>query len=184
MELVPTALSGCFEIKPRVFTDNRGQFVKTFHKELFAQANLATEYVEQFYSHSRQGVLRGLHFQTPPRDHAKLVFCVAGDVLDAVVDLRAGSPTYGRHIVIQLSAGAANMIYVPSGMAHGFYTLSSTATMVYNTTSVHAPEHDGGIRWDSAGIRWPGERPIVSPRDAAFPALADFQTPFTFRGAA
>lgn len=176
-----TALPGCLELRSRVFTDPRGRFVKTLHAGLFAARGLATDFVEQYYSVSARGVVRGLHLQLPPHDHAKLVYCPVGVVLDAVVDLRRGSPTFGRHALLELSAERGNAVYVPRGLAHGFLALSDDALMIYNTTSVHAPEHDGGIRWDSAGIPWPLERePVLSERDARLPALADFVTPFAF----
>jgi dTDP-4-dehydrorhamnose 3,5-epimerase len=181
MELVPTSISGCFEIRAQVFADDRGTFVKTFHRDTFAKWGLATNFAEQFYSTSKQGVLRGLHFQMPPCDHAKLVTCVSGKVLDAALDLRKDSPTYGKHALIELDSGKGNMIYIPSGMAHGFYTVTGPATLLYNTTTVHSPAHDSGIRWDSAGIAWPGGAPVISPRDGQFVTLADFNTPFSFR---
>jgi len=154
--------------------------VKTFHQETFEAWGLAGMFTEQFYSTSKQNVLRGLHFQLPPHDHAKLIMCVSGKVLDATVDLRKGSPTYGKYVVMELDDTKANMIYIPSGMAHGFLTLSDTATLLYNTTTMHSPPHDSGIRWDSVGIPWPMENPIISPRDAAFVRLDEFESPFVF----
>ncbi len=125
-------------------------------------------------------MLRGLHFQGPPAAHVKLVSCLHGEVVDVVLDLRRGSPTYGRHATIRLSAQAGNMVYVPVGLAHGFCTRSDPATLHYVVSSVHAPEHDRGIRWDSAGIAWPVEQPLVSPRDLALPGLPGFDSPFVF----
>src|SRR5208283_2293985 len=146
MERMATAIGGCFEIIPRVFADDRGRFVKTFQREVFQAWGLAAEFVEQFYSVSKKGVLRGMHFQLPPHDHVKLVACLAGRVLDAVVDLRRESATYGRHALVELTAEKANMLYVPVGLAHGFYTLSDSALVLYNTTHVYAPGHDTRIR--------------------------------------
>lgn len=171
-------IPGCHEIVPAVFRDGRGAFVKTFHHDLFAAQGLVTEWKEEFYSVSRKGVLRGLHFQLPPHDHAKLVYCTDGEVLDAVVDLRKGSPTFGYSITKELKASTGNMLYIPSGLAHGFYVLSSSATMMYKTSTVHAPSHDSGIRWDSAGIAWPDEAPVVSERDSWLATLAEFNSPF------
>lgn len=178
MEFLPTILEGCYEVQPRVFADDRGTFVKTFHEEMFAKKGLANVFKEQFYSVSRKGVLRGMHFQTPPMDHAKLVTCLRGEVMDVVVDLRKGSSTFRNHAVFYLSSVKGNMVYIPTGMAHGFYTLSDDAILLYNTTTMHSPTNDAGIRWDSAGIAWPVTTPILSPRDAAFPALSDFLSPF------
>lgn len=176
----PTTIAGCYEIQPRILADARGAFVKTFHAEWFAELGLATHWAEQYYSVSQKGVLRGLHFQTPPHDHAKLVYCIAGEVLDVAVDLRKGSPTYGQHVALTLSATQGNMIYLAPGLAHGFYTLSDSATLVYNVTTVYTPSHDSGIRWDSVGIAWPDGEPRISERDQAFSLLADFVSPFTY----
>jgi dTDP-4-dehydrorhamnose 3,5-epimerase len=178
VNVAETSLRGCFELRPEIREDVRGRFVKTFSRELFARLGLSVDFVEQFYSVSRKGVLRGLHFQLPPRALDKLVTCIEGKVLDVLLDLRRGSGTYGRHIVLELSAETANEVYIPAGLAHGFYTLSERATLLYGTTCAYSPEHDTGIRWDSAGIPWPDAQPIVSPRDAALPALADFLSPF------
>lgn len=180
IEKLPTAIPGCFEIRPRVVADERGSFVKTFNRDWFEQLGLRSDWAEQYYSVSRKGVLRGLHFQLPPAEHAKLVYCTAGEVMDAVVDLRQGSPARGRHVCVTLSASSGNMIYVAAGLAHGFYTLSDSATMVYNVTSVHDPGLDSGIRWDSAGIAWPDPRPLISERDRSLAAMEMFDSPFHF----
>jgi dTDP-4-dehydrorhamnose 3,5-epimerase len=176
-----TGLAGCLQLFPRASRDARGWFVKTFHEEQFAAAGLATHFAEEYYSVSRRNVLRGLHFQTPPRDHAKLVYCTAGAVLDVVVDLRAGSPTFGQHRRFTLTGVKRNALYIPTGFAHGFYVTRGPATMIYKTTTVHSPAHDAGVLWSSCGIRWPARKPLVSERDRAFPALDDFASPFVFR---
>lgn len=175
-----TIVPGCFELLPLVVSDARGTFVKTFNADAFAAVRLRTDWAEQYYSCSTKGALRGLHFQSPPHEHAKLVYCTAGEVLDAVLDLRRGSPAYGMHVCIRLSAARGNMLYLEAGLAHGFYTLSESATLVYNVTSMYAPGHDSGIRWDSAGIPWPDATPLLSDRDRALRALADFQSPFHY----
>lgn len=176
----PTALSGCYEVIPRVIDDMRGRFVKVFHAGAYAEQGLETHFVEQYYSRSRRGVIRGLHFQLPPRDHAKLVYCTDGAVRDVVVDLRKGSPSYGRHITLELNAETAHAVYIPRGMAHGFCCLSDEATLVYQVSSVHSPEHDSGIRWDSLDIEWPTANPVLSERDRSLPAFADFDSPFFY----
>lgn len=176
----PLELPGCYVLTPRVARDARGAFVKTFHNEAFAAAGLRQDFVEEYYSISRRRVLRGLHFQTPPREHAKLVYCTAGAVVDAILDLRTGSPTYGKHCLVPLNSRLRNIVYIAAGLAHGFYVTSASATLVYKTTSVYSPEHDRGVRWDSAGIAWPGAAPLLSDRDSGFPALAEFRSPFTF----
>lgn len=181
MEIHPLPISGCFEIRPRVFADSRGRFVKTFHSDVFRERGLATDFREQYYSESARNVLRGMHFQVPPADHEKLVCCLAGSVLDAVLDIRKGSPTYGKHVLLELSSERANMIYVPRGLAHGFLVVSETALVSYNVTTVHSPSHDRGILWNSAGIPWPAKRPILSDRDSRFVPFDDFDSPFVWR---
>lgn len=180
MEVCTTDLPGCYELRPPIRADARGRFVKPFVAETFAAHGLATQFAESYYTVSRRGVLRGLHFQLPPHDHDKWVYCVDGHVLDVAVDLRTGSPRLHRWVLLELSAGLGNSIYLPRGLAHGFYVLSESATLVYHTTSAHHPAADTGIRWDSAGIPWPNPEPLVSPRDAALPRLLDFVSPFAY----
>lgn len=180
MQIVETSIPGCLELVPPVFRDERGLFVKTFHAPLFSEHGLVTDYAEEFYSVSRRGVLRGLHFQLPPHDVTKLVWCLAGRVLDVVVDLRVGSPACGRHVAVELSSERANMLYIPTGLAHGFLSLEDNTVMMYKCTQVYSAEHDTGIRWDSAGIAWPEASPLVSARDGRFPSLADFSSPFLY----
>ncbi|KIE43356.1 dTDP-4-dehydrorhamnose 3,5-epimerase [Geobacter anodireducens] len=187
MDFRETDIPGCVEITPRILRDERGTFVKTFHREMFAMQGLNTAWAEEYYSVSHRGVLRGLHFQLPPHDHDKLVYCTRGSVLDAALDLRRGSPTYGGHVLLELSATAGNMLYLPRGLAHGFYVQSESATLVYKVTSVYAPQHDAGILWNSAGIPWPDNAPTLSPRDAGFGSFNGFASPFEYqdrRGAA
>lgn len=181
MRVIETEISGCYEIQGNVFRDERGRFVKTFHKDLFVKNGLEGNFEEEYYTVSLKRVLRGMHFQIPPHEHAKLVYCILGSVLDAVVDLRMDSPTYAEHATFKLSADQANMIYIPVGMAHGFYVLSEEAIVVYNVTSMHSPDHDTGILWSSAGICWPDKNPIVTTRDSQFVALSNFQSPFHFK---
>jgi len=180
INLKPSKIPSCFEIILEVFKDERGSFVKIFHQDVFQEYGLEIYYAEEYYSFSHKGVLRGLHFQLPPMDHVKLVYCVSGKVLDAVVDLRVGSPTYGEFETFELSAEKANMIYIPKGLAHGFYVLSESAIMMYKVTIVYSPEHDRGIRWNSVGIPWPDEKPIISKRDSEFPDFKDFKSPFIY----
>jgi dTDP-4-dehydrorhamnose 3,5-epimerase len=172
-----TAIAGCFELRPVVRSDSRGQFVKTFHADYFSSNNLETDWSEQYYSVSRKGVLRGMHFQRPPHAHAKLVYCTSGTILDVVVDLRVGSSTYGDHISLEISSSAGNILYVPQGFAHGFYALSD-ATVVYNVSTVYSPDHDDGVLWSSIGMDWPVASPDLSERDTKLSALADFNSPF------
>lgn len=181
MEIEPTAISGVYLVRLNSFVDARGSFTKTFQAVDFATAELRTDFREQYFSMSHPGVIRGLHFQLPPADHAKLVVAVAGSVFDVAVDVRPGSPTYGSHVSAELSPGKLSL-YMPVGIAHGFAVLGqSPATLLYNVTSVHSPEHDAGIRWDSANIDWPIDNPLVSNRDAALPSLDSFIAPEEWR---
>lgn len=179
-EFGATAIAGCYEIQPRVIKDRRGQFVKTFHEPSFAVRGLATDFTEEYHSHSHKGVIRGMHYQAPPHDHVKLVYCVHGRVFDVVVDLRVGSPTYGQSATFVLDANKSNYLYIPKGLAHGFCALSELVTLVYKVTSVYAPESDAGIAWDSLGVEWPANRPVLSERDRDFVALEHFQSPFVY----
>ena len=173
-----TPLHGCFELLPKVHRDERGTFVKIFHAPAFKKLGLGVSFTEEYYSVSGKGALRGLHFQTPPAALVKLVCCLAGEVLDAVLDLRKKSPTCGKHFTLKLKAEKGNMLYIPKGCAHGFYSLSAKALVLYKTSAVYAPENDAGLLWNSAGINWPCKKPLISPRDVAFPALRDFKSPF------
>lgn len=178
--IIETTIPGCYEILPTILRDERGTFVKTFHQGLFLENHFEISFYEEYYSASHKGVLRGMHFQVPPMDQVKMVYCVSGRVFDAVVDLRVGSPTYGRHAVFELTADKANMVYIPRGLAHGFYVLSDTAIMLYKVTSVYSPQHDAGILWNSVGIPWPTNDPVISKRDSEFPGMEDFKSPFAY----
>jgi dTDP-4-dehydrorhamnose 3,5-epimerase len=179
MNVKPTAIPGCYEIQSELYKDVRGMFVKTVHRETFAEYGLESDFPEQYYTVSESGVVRGLHFQLPPHAHAKLVFCISGSVLDAVVDLRAGSPTYGKSFQTELSGARGNMLYIPRGLAHGFCAFEKSV-MMYNVTSMYAPQDDAGLLWNSAGITWPVCNPVLSDRDRSFPVLDSFETPFCF----
>lgn len=178
MKIVNQPLPGVMLLEPRTFTDARGRFVKTFHAPDFASLGIAFNPLEEFYSVSHRGVLRGMHFQLPPHDHAKLVYCVRGRVLDVLLDLRRASPDYGRAVSAELSEENCRIFYIPPGIAHGFLALEDHSLMVYKTTSVHAPTHDAGIRWDGFGFDWGAGEKIISERDRGFPALRDFVSPF------
>lgn len=178
MQKTATPLPGCYELHPRVLSDDRGRLVKVYHENTFAELGLHTNFAEEYYSISSQRVIRGLHFQTPPHDHIKVVGCLQGRILDVVVDLRKGSPTFKQHFMVELSAEKGNLLYVPQGLAHGFYVLSETAIFLNRASTVYSPENDRGIRWDSCGIDWPDREPIVSEKDRNMPALDDYATPF------
>lgn len=180
MDIEPTGIPGCYVLKAKVIHDDRGTFAKTFHTPRFAELGLRTDWQEEYFSTSNRGVVRGMHFQVPPADHAKMVFCLLGEVLDVVVDLRRGSPAYGRALGFTLSAENGRGLYLPTGCAHGFASMSESSGMYYKVTSVHSPEHDAGISWNSIDFEWAIDRPVLSDRDSRHPALASFDSPFTF----
>lgn len=183
MQIKCTQFPGCYELIPQIQRDQRGCFVKTFNYDFYREHNLSMTSGEEYYSTSRQGVLRGLHFQLPPVEHLKTVYCVLGEVMDVVVDLRVGSPAYGQYAIFNLTHSKANMLYIPAGLAHGFYVLSTVAILMYKVTTVFAPEKDAGIRWNSLGIPWPDHDPIVSVRDQGLVEFRNFRSPFIYHDA-
>ncbi|MBP0015936.1 MAG: dTDP-4-dehydrorhamnose 3,5-epimerase family protein [Cyanobacteria bacterium SBLK] len=178
ISLRETSIQGCYEIQPKIKKDERGSFVKTFNQDNFAELNLEISFAEEYYSVSKKNVLRGLHFQIPPHDHVKIVYCALGEIQDVVVDLRIDSPSYGRYEVFTLSSELANMAYLAKGTAHGFLTRSELAIVMYKVTTIYAPAFDRGILWNSLDIPWQEKNPILSERDRSFPPLGDFQSPF------
>ena len=179
MEFLPTELPGVYVVRPRVFTDQRGSFIKTFHAPMFAAAGLG-EFVpqEEFYSISHQHVLRGKHFQTPPHNQTRLVGCLTGSILDVVVDLRKSSPTFGRAISRELTAANREMLFISEGFAHGFLSLEDNSLVSYLAGRPHVPAADTGILWNSFGFTWPVNDPIMSDRDKGFPSFQNFTSPF------
>ena len=175
-----TKIKGCYEIQPKMLVDCRGKFVKIFQCNEFSRYGLEVNFAEEYYSHSHRGVIRGMHFQKPPSDHVKVVYCVQGEVFDVVVDLRIGSPTYLQSSTIVLSAQLGNIIYIPKGMAHGFCATTELATLVYKVSTVYDPLADSGFLWSSVGVDWPISKPILSHRDRTFQALDQFKSPFIY----
>jgi len=159
-------------------SDNRGRFVKPVIASAFADKGLRNDFVEQYYSTSGTRVIRGMHFQMPPFDHAKVVYCVQGSVVDVLLDLRSASPTNGKHITIDLSTESGVAVYIAAGVAHGFAVKNRPATLIYNVTSQYSASHDSGIRWDSFGYDWGIEAPVLSDRDSGLPKLSAFVSPF------
>ena len=182
MQIKKTKMPGCYEIFPIIFKDQRGLFVKIFNEKFFAENNLCFEYAEDFYTFSVKGVLRGLHFQIPPSDYIKLVSCVSGEIIDVLVDLRIGSPTYGQFELFNLNSEKGNILYIPSGLAHGFYVVSDNAIVTYKVSNLYIPKDDEGILWNSLKIPWPNKKPIISERDKNFLPFSDFKSPFKFLG--
>lgn len=171
---------GCYEFIAPQMSDERGVFTKPFRRSLIDKKGVHFDVAESFYTNSTANVLRGMHFQLPPADQSKMVYCVVGRVLDVILDLRVGSPTFGQHVVFELSAAEHNAIYLPSGIAHGFYVLEAPALLIYSVTSEYAPALDSGVRWDSFGMRWPTNTPVVSDRDSRLQTLDTFRSPFIY----
>lgn len=174
MRVTPTDLPGVLRLEPTVHRDARGHFVETWRRPAYAEAGLPSEFVQDNLSSSVRGVLRGLHFQHP-RAQGKLVTVLAGEVFDVAVDVRAGSPTFGRWTGVTLSGETLHQLWIPPGFAHGFCCTSATALFAYKCTDLYDAASEGGIRWDDPdlGIRWPVAAPALSPKDAAFPRLRD-----------
>jgi dTDP-4-dehydrorhamnose 3,5-epimerase len=160
--------------------DFRGTFAKFFQRSKFSALGLETEFVEAFCTESVGNVLRGMHFQLPPADGAKLVVCLTGSVMDVALDLRRGSPAYGKVAVMELSANNCCAAYLPAGVAHGFYVREAPALLSYSVTTEYEPRLDTGIAWNSFGFEWPCSEPRLSPRDIELPCFAGFDSPFEF----
>jgi dTDP-4-dehydrorhamnose 3,5-epimerase len=167
------SLDGLVVIEPRRFDDDRGFFMETYKQSEFAAAGIAERFVQDNHSHSRKGVLRGLHYQVEPMAQGKLLRVVSGRVWNVAVDLRPASPTYAKWQGFELSAENRQMLYLPPGFAHGFLTLSAEADLVYKCTAEYDPALEGGLRWDDPelAIAWPYRDVLVSDRDAAWPSL-------------
>lgn len=176
----PQAIPDVILIEPKVFGDARGCFVELHKRSEFLGAGIAEAFVQDNYSHSRRGVLRGLHYQTVPQAQSKLVSVIAGEIFDVAVDIRPASPTRGRWVGVTLSAENRWMLYIPEGFAHGFCVLSDHADVVYKVTAEYAPALERGIVWNDPdlGIAWPVTAPVLSPKDAALPLLRDTETEF------
>lgn len=181
MQFIPTELDGVYRIETKEFRDDRGAFVKVFHWGLFEAQGLSFNFKESYYSVSKKNVIRGMHFQIPPQDHAKLVYVTRGVITDVVLDIRRGSPTFGKYVSLDLSDQNQQMVFIPSGFAHGFLSREDSSAVTYLQTTMHSPDHDRGIRVDSFNFDWGVESPILSKRDLAFPAFKEFETPFVYR---
>src|SRR5229473_4239707 len=174
MKIVPTEIPDVVIIEPKVFGDSRGCFLETFQSQRYAAAGIKMPFLQDNLSRSACGVLRGLHIQNP-KAQGKLVTVVRGRVLDVAVDVRTGSPTFARHVAVELSEENRRQLWVPRGFAHGFVVLSESADFFYKCDEFYSPRDEIVVRWDdpALGIGWGVDRPTVSPRDAAAPRLAD-----------
>lgn len=158
--------------------DERGKFVKPFHKNDFEKNDIFFEMKECFYSTSKKNVIRGMHFHNPPYQHAKIVFCTQGEILDVALDLRKSEGTYGKFVEVSLSAEKHNALYIPEGFAHGFISLSEESTVVYFVNGMYDAKSDAGIHYNSFGKIWESDQPILSERDNSFTSFNNFNSPF------
>lgn len=186
MKVHSTRLTGLILIEPKRFGDHRGFFAETYSRRTYSSLGVDVPFVQDNHSLSAAvGTVRGLHFQAPPHAQAKLVRCGRGAIFDVAVDIRLGSPTYGKWAGFTLSSENGAQLYVPAGFAHGFVTLEADSEIVYKCSDYYAPEAEGALRWDdpAIGIDWPiiGEA-ILSEKDAKAPFLADLYSPFAFEG--
>ncbi len=174
-----TKLPGVFFIEPVVFEDNRGFFMETYHHERYRQGGIDPTFVQDNYSHSRQGILRGLHYQLK-NPQAKLVYVITGEIFDVAVDVRRGSPTFGEWVGMRLSQENKRQMYIPQGFAHGFCVLSKTADVMYKCTDLYVPGDEHGILWSdpTVGIIWPIKTPILSDKDSQNPQLGKISKEF------
>jgi dTDP-4-dehydrorhamnose 3,5-epimerase len=184
MQFVKTEIEGLVIIEPKVFGDARGYFFESFNLKRFEENVREIDFVQDNESRSSYGVLRGLHFQKPPFDQAKLVRCIEGKVLDVAVDIRKGSPTYGKHITVELSDENKRQFFIPRGFAHGFVVLSKSAIFSYKVDNWYAPDHDCGIAWNDPelGIDWQIDHDVVllSEKDKVLKKLSETEIHFTY----
>ncbi|WP_294541488.1 dTDP-4-dehydrorhamnose 3,5-epimerase [uncultured Rhodoblastus sp.] len=175
-------------VHPKRFGDERGWFTEVYSEKAFEALGIPVRFVQDNHSLSRPvGTLRGLHYQTPPCGQDKLVRCIAGSIYDVAVDIRRDSPTYGKWVGAELSAENGLQLFIPIGFAHGFVTLTPDVQVTYKCSSLYAPAHDGGVRWNdpAIGIDWPlpeGVAPTLSPKDEKAQFLKDFVSPFDYDG--
>jgi len=174
MKILRTDLVGVLIVEPVVFDDDRGFFMEAYHKGKYAKLGISVDFVQDNISFSRAGTLRGLHYQHP-HGQAKLVQVLDGHVFDVTVDIRSGSPTFGKWFGIHLSDENRKQVFVPEGFAHGFCVLSDTALFSYKCSDLYAPDCEGGVQWSDPdiGIEWPVKEPVLSEKDAKYPRLRD-----------
>ena len=182
MEILKTAIEGIVIIEPKIFRDARGYFFESFSMREFNEKVAPVTFVQDNESYSSYGVIRGLHFQKPPYTQAKLVRVIKGAVLDIAVDIRKGSPTYGQHVAVELTAENHRQLFIPHGFAHGFSVLSEEVLFQYKCDNYYAPQSEGGILWNDPclGIDWriPAEKAILSEKDFKHPLFKDFVSDF------
>lgn len=176
MKFCSLEIPGLMVVEPRVFRDDRGFFLESYRKDLFAEAGITCDFVQDNHSRSRRGTVRGLHYQSTP-GQAKLLRCTAGTIWDVAVDIRPGSPTFGRWAGIELCADSHRMLFIPVGFAHGFAVLSEVAEVQYKCSARYDAQTEAGIAWDDPelSVDWKVGEPILSPRDRSNPSFADYR---------
>jgi dTDP-4-dehydrorhamnose 3,5-epimerase len=174
LKRIETILPGVCELRPQIFRDPRGFFLESYHRQKFAEIGITDPFVQDNHSYSKKGTLRGLHYQLA-HPQAKLCRVIEGEALDVAVDIRVGSPNFGKWTSVLLSASEQNQIYVPAEFAHGFLAVSETVQFLYKCSDFYDPKDEHGIVWNdpTLNIKWGAAQPFLSPRDAAFPKLAD-----------
>jgi dTDP-4-dehydrorhamnose 3,5-epimerase len=179
-EFIPFEIPGLLLIRPKVFGDDRGFFLETYKHSDFALAGINEHLLQDNFSNSSRGVLRGLHFQKNPNAQGKLVMCIRGKIYDVAVDIRKGSPYYGKWAGIELDEKEKQMLYIPAGFAHGFQVISKTAEVMYKCTKEYSSSNDRGIIWNDPDIDilWPISMPILSVKDKNLPLLKDSDNNF------
>jgi dTDP-4-dehydrorhamnose 3,5-epimerase len=184
MKFIKTKIEGLIILEPLKFEDKRGYFLESYNQALFCKNIYDVDFIQDNESKSTKGVLRGLHYQKPPFDQAKLVRCIDGRVLDVAVDIRKNSKTFGQHVSLELSADNKRQLFIPRGFAHGFLVLSKSAILAYKVDNAYAPDYDTGIRWDDPilNIHWgiDNKEVLVSEKDSELPYFSEFKSLFNF----
>lgn len=180
-EVKETAINGLFIIFPHYHADERGSNMKTFHKETFENYGLRTDFYETMITTNVQkNVIRGFHFQRPPYTQTKLYYCLSGKWINYSIDLRKGSPNYGKVIQIEMNSDERKLLYIPDGIANAHLVLENNTKVLYQLTSMYMPEYDSGIRWDSVGVDFGIADPIITEKDSRLPLFKDFDSPFIY----
>jgi len=182
LNIIESGIEGLKVFQTKIYRDERGCFYEVFSSQKFEEAGINDRFVQDNVSRSKKGVLRGLHYQLEPKAQSKLLTVISGKIIDAAVDLRAGSPTFGKHFTVELSSDDGKMIYIPKGFAHGFLSLSDDTVIMYKCGELYSPEHERGIRFNDPGLginwKYPEEEMIVTERDRNFPLFEDAEVNF------
>ncbi|MEN9621735.1 MAG: dTDP-4-dehydrorhamnose 3,5-epimerase [Candidatus Parcubacteria bacterium] len=181
MKITKTTLPGVFSITPDIFSDDRGSLIKSFHGPTLKAEGLVSNLEQSLCSISKKGVFRGMHFQTPPKEQVKIVYVAQGAILDVILDLRKGSPTYKQYVTLELSADNNVMAYIPAGCAHGFLSLADNTRVIYLQDHIQSPENEAGVHMNSFGMKWDISNPIMSKKDSVLPTLAEYESPFIYQ---